>query len=155
MIEGISANDPLLGAAGGGPATQGLDKNAFMQLLVTQLKNQDPMAPTDNQEFIAQLAQFSALEEMQGVNENLVALALLQEGNAQLTQLTNSSALIGRTIVYADGTSGDELSGIVDSVHLADGGVLLSVGGKEIPLADVRAVTGGEEDQEDGDQDDQ
>ena len=94
MIEGIDANDPVFGGTSD-LATSNLDKDAFMQLLVTQLKNQDPLAPNDNQEFIAQLAQFSSLEEMQGVNENLVAMALLQESNALFSQLTNSSSLIG------------------------------------------------------------
>ncbi len=140
MIEGISSNDPLGGGAGPS-GTSALDKNAFMQLLVTQLKNQDPMAPSDNQEFIAQLAQFSSLEEMQGVNENLVALALLQEGNARLDQLTQASALIGKDVTYTDGT-GNEQVGTVDAVKLVEGNVLLSIGEEEVPLTALMAVNG-------------
>ena len=104
MIDGIGIGDPTFGATGD-IAKQSLDKDAFMQLLVAQMRNQDPMAPVDNQEFIAQLAQFSSLEEMQGVNENLVALALLQESNALLNQLTSSSDLIGKRVVYTDPTT--------------------------------------------------
>ena len=151
MLQGISSNDPIFGAASGVGSSQ-LDKDAFMKLLVAQLKNQDPMQPTDNQAFIAQLAEFSALEEMQGVNENLVALAMLQEGNALLGQLTNSSSLIGKTIEYtaADGATA---TGTVDGVKLVDTGVLLSIGGEEVPLAQVLAVTAGEDGDSGGEDD--
>ena len=101
MINGISANDavsgPLAGRASGLPS-QNLGKDSFMQLLVTQLQNQDPLQPTANDEFVAQLAQFSSLEQMEGVNDNLVALALLQQGNALLGQLTSASGLIGQQV---------------------------------------------------------
>ena len=45
--------------------SNGLDKDAFLQLLVAQMKYQDPMEPTDNTEYVSQLATFSQLEEMQ------------------------------------------------------------------------------------------
>ncbi|SDK45434.1 flagellar hook assembly protein FlgD [Natronincola ferrireducens] len=48
-----------------------LDKDAFLNLLVTQLKNQDPLNPMEDRDFIAQMAQFSALEQMQNLNETV------------------------------------------------------------------------------------
>ncbi|MTI57300.1 flagellar hook capping FlgD N-terminal domain-containing protein [Geosporobacter ferrireducens] len=48
---------------------QELDKDAFLQLLVTQLRYQDPLNPMDDKEFVAQMAQFSALEQMQNLNK--------------------------------------------------------------------------------------
>ncbi|MCF6466310.1 hypothetical protein C3E90_10540 [Clostridium sp. Cult2] len=48
-----------------------LDKNAFLRLLTTQLANQDPLNPIEDREFIAQLAQFTSLEQMQNLNKNL------------------------------------------------------------------------------------
>lgn len=49
-----------------------LDKDAFLRLLTTQLANQDPLNPMEDREFIAQLAQFSGLEQMQNLNKNFI-----------------------------------------------------------------------------------
>lgn len=49
-----------------------LDKDAFLRLLTTQLSNQDPLNPIEDREFIAQLAQFSSLEQMQNLNKSLI-----------------------------------------------------------------------------------
>ena len=139
MITGIQATDPIAGAAqaAGG---QAMGKDAFMKLLVNQIRNQDPMAPTDNQQFIAQLAQFSSLEQMQTMNENIVGLAVLQQNNALLEQLTSSSALIGQQVTWADATTGVERSGVVSSVKIVDGLAVLRVGAEDVPLATVVQV---------------
>jgi flagellar basal-body rod modification protein FlgD len=50
------------------------DKDAFLQLLVAQLKNQDPLNPADGVEFLAQLAQFSQLEQLMGIRNEIQAL---------------------------------------------------------------------------------
>ncbi|SMP47251.1 flagellar hook capping FlgD N-terminal domain-containing protein [Anoxynatronum buryatiense] len=50
-----------------------LDKDAFLRLLVTQLSNQDPLSPMEDREFIAQMAQFSSLEQMQNLNDSYKA----------------------------------------------------------------------------------
>ena len=141
MINGISANDPITGRASNMP-TQNLGKDSFMALLVTQLQNQDPLAPTANDEFVAQLAQFSSLEQMEGVNENLVALALLQQGNALLGQLTSASNLIGQQVKYTDPTTGEPAEGVVDSVKVEDDVAMLRVGGKSVPLSSITEVLG-------------
>jgi flagellar basal-body rod modification protein FlgD len=52
-----------------------LGKTEFLKLLVTQLQNQDPMNPVDNQEFIAQLATFSSLEQLISINDGVTKLA--------------------------------------------------------------------------------
>ena len=141
MLEGINSTDPISGAPAAEPQ-QNLGKDAFMSLLVTQLQNQDPLEPTANDEFVAQLAQFSSLEQMEGVNENLVALALLQQGNAVLDQLTSGSALIGQTVNYADPATGNPASGVVESVKVEGNLAVLRVGGVDVPLANVTEVLG-------------
>ena len=52
----------------GAPSNE-LDKNAFLQLLITQMKYQDPLNPMDDKDFLGQMAQFTALEQMQNLNK--------------------------------------------------------------------------------------
>jgi flagellar basal-body rod modification protein FlgD len=102
---------PLTGAIGG-PSSD-LGRNEFLMLLTTQLQNQDPLDPMANEEFVAQLAQFSSLEQQITTNETLsqVQLAQMSMANAQL------AGLIGQEIEAAGdtltiGTSGVEPVGL-------------------------------------------
>ncbi len=79
-----------------------LDQSAFLKLLVTQLANQDPLNPMDNQEFAAQLAQYSSLEQLTKVNTNLESSQSLSESMALAMQSSMASNLIGREIVAVD-----------------------------------------------------
>lgn len=56
----------------------GLDKDDFLQLLITQLEHQNPLEPLDNQAFISQLAQFNSLEELRNLNKQMATLVELQ-----------------------------------------------------------------------------
>ena len=136
-ITGISANDPIYGSA---VSESQLDKGAFMDLLVTQMKNQDPLEPSKNEEMLAQLAQFSSLEQMEELNENIFGLAVLQQSNALMAQLTNSSSLIDKSVQYVDPTTGDELWGTVQSVKIEEGLAVLNINGTDVPLAGIIEV---------------
>ncbi len=152
-ISGIAATDPAsLGSASG--ATDGLGKEAFMTLLVEQLKNQDPLKPTANGEFIAELANFSSLEEMQELNENLLGMVVLQQSNALLSQLTESSALIGKDVRFFDPVTNGISKGTVDSVKLQDGIAQLNIDGRNVPLTEVTEVLGEHEPAADSDETD-
>ncbi len=59
--------------------TDELGRDAFLTLLVTQLQNQDPTSPMANEEFLAQLAQFSSLEQLQQMNQSLTRIAKFYE----------------------------------------------------------------------------
>ena len=74
--------------------SQTLGKDDFLKLLVTQLQNQDPMNPTDSTAFVAQLAQFSSLEQMSNVNDNLKVVQLFDQSinNAQAVNF------VGKTV---------------------------------------------------------
>lgn len=141
QIPGVSSSDNPYGAVD--PyATQELDKNAFMQLLVTQLENQDPLQPANNEEFIAQLASFSSLEQLEQLNDNIIAMIALNHGNALLSQLTQGSSLIGKEVAWEDPDTGLEQVGIVDSVKIQDGIAYLNIDGQEVPLGAVTEITG-------------
>jgi len=78
MISGISQNDPTSGSSNSGSqaatgASQ-VTKNMFLQLLVAQIKNQDPMSPTDGVQFLTQLAQFQQLEQSMNSGQDLTAI---------------------------------------------------------------------------------
>jgi len=122
--------------------SESLGKDAFMQLLVSQMRNQDPMSPTSNEDFVAQLAQFSSLEQMQELNGNILGLAVLQQSNALMSQLTDSAALIGKEVRYIEPASGDEMTGNVTSVKIQDGLAVLNIDGEDIPLGNVTEIVG-------------
>ncbi len=118
------------------------DKDAFTKMLVAQLQNQDPMAPQDNQQMVAQLAQFSSLEQMQQLNQNIMGLAVLQQTNAVMSQLTQSSALIGQSVTYMDPATNTERTGTVGKVKILEGVATLEIGGQDVPLGNVTAILG-------------
>jgi flagellar basal-body rod modification protein FlgD len=101
-----------------------LGKDDFLQLLVTQLKNQDPLNPEDPTEFTAQLAQFSSLEQLFNVNERLEQM---NSSNIELQRLSALS-LLGREVVsesasfrLAEGTTvklGCQLRNSADEVQI-------------------------------------
>ncbi|MDR0280534.1 MAG: flagellar hook assembly protein FlgD [Paucimonas sp.] len=72
-----------------------LGKDAFLQLLVTQMQHQNPLDPQDNSEFVAQLAQFSSLEGITTLNESVTAIS----GNYKSSQALQASSLVGRSVV--------------------------------------------------------
>ena len=79
-----------------------LGKDAFLQLLVTQLKNQDPLDPQDNSSYIAELAQFSSLEQMTNVVKNLEDLGKVV-GNIDTSVLVGQlSSMIGKQVDWTE-----------------------------------------------------
>jgi flagellar basal-body rod modification protein FlgD len=131
MITGVSsttASDNALSTA-----TEQLDRNAFLKLLITQMQNQDPLQPMDNTEFIAQLAQFSALEQTQQTNDNLGTLM-------QMVGISQAMGLLGKT-VQALSSSGTVVSGVVEKVQFDGAQAWLTVGDTQINPGDVFAVS--------------
>lgn len=73
-----------------------LGKNEFLELLVAQLNNQDPLSPQENGEFIAQLAQFSTVEGIEKMNTSIDAMA----SSFQSSQALQASSMVGRTVIF-------------------------------------------------------
>jgi flagellar basal-body rod modification protein FlgD len=93
-VKTTNTNDGLAAAASAAGSKE-LGKDAFLQLLVTQLKNQNPLEPQDNGEFVAQLAQFSSLEGITTLNETVSGIA----GNYNSSQALQASSLVGRSVI--------------------------------------------------------
>jgi flagellar basal-body rod modification protein FlgD len=100
--------------AGGSTSSAGnVDYQSFLKLLVAQMKTQDPTNPMDSTQYVAQLAQFSSVEQSIQVNSKLNQLL-------QISSITQADAILGRTVTSADGAT----TGVVDSVKLAANGVV-------------------------------
>ena len=107
-----------------------LGKDAFLNLLVTQLKYQNPLEPTNDKEFLAQMAQFSSLEQMQNLNTSF--------------QMSQASSMIDK---YVQGTSINKVTGevsnivgLVDAVNMKAGVPYLLVNKQELALSEVKSV---------------
>ncbi|KQM47019.1 flagellar biosynthesis protein FlgD [Pseudomonas sp. Leaf15] len=94
-VKTATDNSGLEGAAKAATGNQALGKDAFLQLLVTQLKNQNPLSPQDNGAFVAQLAQFSSLEGINTLNDSVNAIS----SNFSSSQALQASSLVGRSII--------------------------------------------------------
>ena len=119
-------------AASAGSTSALGDQQMFLELMVAQLRYQDPMNPTDSAEFLAQTAQFTALEKMQDVADQTAMLLT--------TQMSfGASSLIGQTVKWYD-ADGVEQSGVVQGTTFLPEGPVLSVDGQEVPLLSVIGV---------------
>lgn len=106
-----------------------LGKDDFIKLLITQLRHQDPMNPVDDKEFIGQMAQFSALEQMQNVSAGINSV--------------RGSTLLGKEVrATVSSQSGEvsEVEGMVTSVKMRKGDTLVVVDGREIKVEDVEEI---------------
>jgi len=110
-----------------------LDKDSFLRILVAQLTNQDPLEPLKDTEFIAQMAQFSELEQMMNISKQLDSLTMLS--------LLSSGGLVGRTVSFFD-EAGEEASSRVLSVRFGDGDMTLELAsGEGIPLGAILSIS--------------
>lgn len=133
--EAVTASGPMGMVPTGTADATDENKEMFLQLMVAQLRYQDPMNPADSSEFLSQNAQFTALEKMQAVADQ----------TAQVLQATiafGASSLVGREVAYtlADGTEG---TGPVHGVTFGTTGPVLDVDGVDVPLGAVLTVTSG------------
>ncbi|GAA3652300.1 hypothetical protein GCM10022237_10180 [Nocardioides ginsengisoli] len=119
--------------AGSTSSTKGFgDQKVFLELMVAQMRYQDPLNPTDSSQFMAQTAQFTALEKMQAVADQTAMLLS--------TQLAfGASSMIGQTVRWYD-DKGVEQSGKVQGTTYLASGPVLSVDGNHVPIADVISV---------------
>lgn len=97
-----------------------LDKDAFLKLLVTQMQYQDPLDPQDNAEYIAQLAQFSSLEQMTNVASQLNNVYSLVDNINTSVLVGQLSNMIGQSSQWTD-SAGVKYEGTITGVSISDG----------------------------------
>lgn len=110
-------------------ANSALDKEAFLQLLVAQMQNQDPLEPQDNSQMVAQLAAFSQVEELQNMSNTL--------------NQSQASDLLGRTVIMKTETASGEsgyIKGVVDYTINEEGKIYLGINGNEYDINDLDTV---------------
>lgn len=111
-----------------------MGENDFLKLLVAQLQYQDPMNPTDNNQFMQEQAQFSTVEGINNLEKTMTAMQSQQ-------QLAQSVSLIGKQVAYVD-AKGNPGGGVVSSVSSAsDGTVTVKVGGVDVDPSTIVGIT--------------
>jgi len=120
------------GAVGGETA---LSENDFLQLLTTQLQNQDPLQPMSDTDFIAQMATFSQLSAQNTLNTNF-------SNYSQTNEVTTAQSYIGQTVSVSGAAENlDATTGTVTGVTVNDGVPELTIGGNNYALSDITAIT--------------
>jgi flagellar basal-body rod modification protein FlgD len=104
-----------------------LNQSDFLNLLVSQLENQDPLDPESSSDFASQMAQFSSLTQIQDLNT----------GFSQLYGVN----LLGKTVQATDSTTNTSYSGEVTGTSISDSTVYLTVNGSSIPASWVTSVS--------------
>ena len=120
-----------LSAATGSSSSQLVSEQAFLQLLITQLQNQDPLSPADPTQFVSQLASFSSLEQITQLNTNMTSV------------LDNSvTSLIGKTATVTDPSSSTGLtSGTISGVVYYSNGPAVQINGQNYAMTDIQNVS--------------
>jgi len=129
----ITADSSLSHPAQSSLPVQTLNQDDFLKLLVTQLASQDPLNPQQDTQFIAQMAQFTALEQAKEMATNIASLRTEQE-------FLQANALLGRTVALQTGQ--DTLTtGTVSAVEVDAGTPKLVVNGQPYDLSQVLTIT--------------
>ena len=108
-----------------------MGKEVFMQLLVAQMRYQDPSNPVDSSQMMAQTATFTQVEKLEELATQNAAMLVLQEAST-------AGSMVGRTATYTD-SDGASVSGKITSVRLASGSqeAVAVIGGKDVPVGRI------------------
>jgi flagellar basal-body rod modification protein FlgD len=113
------------------PQAASIGQDDFLRIMLTQLRFQDPLKPVDNQQFVAQLAQFSALEINRQQSDKVDTLLTINNGDQAI-------GLIGKNVEVASDNFGTSQAGEVTAVSFTSGGPLLTVKTSTTTLVDVK-----------------
>lgn len=110
-----------------------MNSQEFLQLLVTQLTNQNPLNPASPTQLMAQTAQLTMVQSLQTMQQ-------------QMTTMSNSTAeqgavsMIGKTVTSTD-ANGNQISGVVSQVSITSNGPVLTVGSQQVPYSSITGIS--------------
>jgi flagellar basal-body rod modification protein FlgD len=128
--EEVNRFNKTLNDGKGAKVSDVMDKNDFLKILITQLSHQDPTQPMADKEFVAQMAQFSSLEQMTNMSEGLSKVANLIAGS-------QAASLLNQTVEATDGVNA--VTGVVEAVTTGDFPQLL-VNGQYYDYSQIKAI---------------
>jgi flagellar basal-body rod modification protein FlgD len=108
-------------------------KEDFLRLFVAQLKAQNPLNPQEGHEFIAQLAQFTSLEQLMNLNTSFSDMLKFQ-------QLLGGGELIGKNASYIGTGSDANPQGVISGIKINDGAIAAIIGGEEVPISNITGI---------------
>lgn len=118
-----------------------LGKDDFFKLLIAELRYQDPLEPMKDRDFIAQMANFSSLEQMSNLNSTVTDfIDYMKENFLSGMMVQQASSYLGGVIEYVD-ELGETKEGLVSSIRIENGVPVLMVGDSKVDLSNVRAIS--------------
>lgn len=124
-------------------SASGISSQDFMKLLAAQMSNQDVMNPTDNTEYVSQMAQFSSLQAMTTLSETAKSQLDAINTLSQMSYLQYGATFAGKNVVVAttdDAGAYKEDTGIVSNVNFTSGVCTLTVNGKKYPISSIMDI---------------
>ena len=114
-----------------------MGSDTFLQLLVAQMRYQDPSNPASSTDMMAQTATFTQVEKLEQLVQQNASMLVMQES-------ATAGALVGRTATYTD-DNGESVTGLVTSVQLATTGTeaAATIGGKKVAVGRLTEISGG------------
>ena len=114
-----------------------MGKDQFLELLTTQLKNQNPLEPMDNKQFVSQMAQFSSLEQMNNMNSSLNSFLKFQK-------ISQAGSLVGKKVEVLNSDTGSNITGVIEKANVTGEETTITIDGKKYPLVNIQQIIAGE-----------
>jgi len=136
-VEAITKTvSPALAKAGSSGASVSIDaalKGNFLNLLISQITNQNPLEPMDNETMVTQMTQFQTVEKLNALQEKIGSMMIYQN-------LMNSSNMLGKTVKIYDPSTNTTISGKVEGIRIENGFPGVVVGGNYYDVTNVQEV---------------
>lgn len=123
------------------------DSQLFLKMLTVSMTNQDPTSPTDGNEFLNQMLQYTTMETLTSVTSSIKELVNISHTNNMYNVIGNAITLVGKnvTMLIPKGTEGSEedknITGLVDKVSLDENGIWIEIDGKKYEYDNLLSVS--------------